>query len=92
MTFQTIPACKDCKHYKDYKYFDGSCNFHTHKVYDYINGRVNKFGILVINAREDEDLCGLKGRDFKPLQVVEEEETFSYRKWIKGFFTDQWMF
>jgi hypothetical protein len=42
--------------------------------------------------RDKEDRCGRDGKDFEMKEFVEEEETFSYRKWLKGFFTESWMF
>jgi hypothetical protein len=92
MTSQTIPACKDCNHYHVVADFIPCCKIHYFEEPDYINGIMDKIEMIAINARENEKRCGPEGKDFEQREVVEEEETFSYRKWIKGFFTDPWMF
>lgn len=81
MTTQ-IPACKNCKHYYEYNEFLGLCKFHYFERPDYINGRIKKVDMSAFRAREDEDYCGVEGKNFEELVVVE-EETFSIRKYLK---------
>ena len=84
MTSQ-IPACKDCKYY----YEEGTigvipfCKFHTFERPDYINGRINKIDMIAFDAREKEKFCGREGKNFEMKEFVEEEETFSVRKYLK---------
>lgn len=52
---------------------------------------MKKIEMMVHNARENNDLCGPEGKNFEPIEVIE-EEPFSYRKWLKEFFTGGWMF
>jgi len=84
MTTQTIPACKDCKHYDEEMDFP-VCKFHYFETPDYVSGVVYKINRFCPDTRKNQDLCGHEGRDFEQREVVEEQETFSYRKWIKGF-------
>lgn len=84
-----IPACKNCEYYDE---LDGSCRYHTFYRSDYINGNINRIYMRAFEAREQKDRCGPEGRDFVQREEEEKEETFSYRKWIKGFFTTNWMF
>lgn len=87
-----IPACKNCKYYYEFDEFIGLCGYHTFSRPDYINGEINKIDMLAFEARENKNRCGPEGRDFVQREEEEKEETFSYRKWIKGFFTTNWMF
>ena len=47
--------------------------------------------MIAPEVRKNEDLCGHEGKNFEPIEVIE-EEPFSYRKWFKEFFTGGWMF
>jgi hypothetical protein len=81
-----IPACKNCKYYYDFDEFFGFCKFHTFSRPDYINGNIDKIDMIAYEAREQKDRCGPEGKDF--VQREEQEtEVFSFRKWLKGFFT-----
>ena len=89
----TIPACKDCKHFTDSDYFFDTCKFHTFERPDYINGRVHKIEMIAVEAREQENRCGVEGKNFEQKEVVEEEEEYmSFWEYFKGFFTKNWMF
>ena len=90
MTSQ-IPACKNCKHYDTEMDFP-VCTFHYFEKPDYVSGVVYKINRFCVDVRKNKDLCGHEGKDFIQKEVVEKEETFSYRKWLKGFFTGGWMF
>lgn len=86
-----IPACKNCSHYYVVDDFLPCCKFHYFERPDYINGRAEKIDMIAFQAREQEDRCGSEGRDFVQREE-EEDEPFSYRKWLKRFFTTNWMF
>ncbi len=88
-----IPACKNCSHYYEFDEFIGFCKFHTFPRLDYINGEINNIHMIAFQAREQEDRCGSEGRDFVQREVEEEKnKSFSYRKWLKEFFTTNCMF
>jgi hypothetical protein len=90
----TIPARKNCKHFQESpdEMFSTCALYHYEKV-DYFNGKVTEYNSLALVIRASKDHCGREGKDFEEKEFVEEEEeTFSYRKWFKGFFTDRWMF
>ena len=88
-----IPACKNCKYYYEFDGFIGFCGYHTSSRPDYINGTIKKIDMIAFEAREQKERCGPEGKDFVQREKEEEKkETFSYRKWLKGFFTTNWMF
>lgn len=92
MTLESIPACKDCKHYLHLdNFFLPCCKFHYFEKPDYINGYMEKIEMIAPEVRKNEDLCGHEGKNFEPIEVIE-EEPFSYRKCLKEFFTGGWMF
>lgn len=71
----SIPACKNCEHYYEDEFLMvGFCKFHYFENPDYINGKVNKVDMMAYKVREDEDLCGHGGKDFKEREEVEGEE------------------
>ena len=82
-----IPACKNCKYYYEFDEVIGFCGFHTLSRPDYINGTINKIDMVAFEARKQKDLCGPEGRDFVQREEEEKKETFSYRKWLKAFFS-----
>jgi hypothetical protein len=82
-----IPACKNCSYYYEFDEFIGFCKFHTFSRPDYINGKINNIHMIAFQAREQEDRCGPEGKDFVQREEEEKNEPFSYRKWLKGFFT-----
>ena len=88
-----IPACRDCKHFQpDPDEMFSTCAIYYYEKVDYINGEVRRYNSLALAMRESEDRCGRDGKDFEAKEFVKEEETFSYRKWLKTFFTGGWMF
>lgn len=89
----TIPACKNCKHFQGCPDdIFGTCKMFCYETADYFNGTVTKHNSLAYAMRDSEKHCGREGKWFEQREVVKEEETFSYRKWLKGFFTEGWMF
>jgi hypothetical protein len=43
--------------------------------------------MIAFQAREQEDRCGPEGKDFVQREEEGDNQPFSYRKWLKGFFT-----
>ena len=81
MTSQ-IPACKNCKHYDKEMDFP-VCKFHYFETPDYVSGVVYKINRFCPDTRKNQDLCGHEGKNFEMKEFVEEEETFSVRKYLK---------
>jgi len=84
MTSQTIPACKNCKHFQASpdKMFS-TCALYQYETLDYFNGKVTKYNSLALAMRESKNHCGREGKNFEMKEFVEEEETFSVRKYLK---------
>ena len=93
MTSQTIPACKDCKHFQPNRdEMFSTCALYEYETVDYFNGKVTKYNSLALAMRDSEDHCGRDGKDFEQKEFVEEEEDISFWEYFKGFFTKSWMF
>jgi hypothetical protein len=83
MTSQ-IPACKNCKHFQaspDEMF--STCALYHYETVDFLNGTVQKHNSLAFAMRDSENACGRMGKDFEMKEFVEEEETFSVRKYLK---------
>jgi hypothetical protein len=93
MTTKSIPACKECRHFEESPDdMFSTCDLYHYETVDYFNGTVTRNNPLALACRQDEKLCGRAGRGFEQREATEEPESFSYREWLKGFFTDCWMF
>jgi hypothetical protein len=93
MTSQTIPACKDCKHFqlsRDEMF--STCARSYYETVDYFNDKVTRHDALALACREKEEICGRDGKNFEMKEFVEEEEDISFWEYFKGFFTKSWMF
>jgi hypothetical protein len=93
MTSQTIPACKNCKHFQaspDEMF--STCALYRYENIDYFNGEVTKHNSLALAMRLRKDHCGREGKNFEMKEFVEEEEDISFWEYFKGFFTKSWMF
>ena len=83
MTSQ-IPACKNCKHFQaSYDEMFCTCALYHYETVDYLNGTVNRYNSLAFAMRDKEKSCGREGKNFEMKEFVEEEETFSVRKYLK---------
>ena len=85
MTSQTIPACKNCKHFQaspDEMF--STCALYRYENVDYFNGEVTKHNSLALAMRLRKDHCGREGKNFEQREVVVgEEETLSVRQYLK---------
>ena len=83
MTSQ-IPACKNCNHFQAcYDEMFSTCALYHYETVDFLNGTVQKHNSLAFAMRDIENSCGIMGKDFEMKEFVEEEETFSIRKYLK---------
>jgi len=83
MTSQ-IPACKNCNHFQAcYDEMFSTCALYHYETVDFLNGTVQKHNSLAFAMRDSENACGRMGKDFEMKEFVEEEETFSVRKYLK---------
>ena len=83
MTSQ-IPACKNCNHFQAcYDEMFSTCALYHYETVDFLNGTVQKHNSLALAMRDSENACGRMGKDFEMKEFVEEEETFSVRKYFK---------
>jgi hypothetical protein len=93
MISQSIPACKDCKHFQESAdEIFSECTLYHYETFDYINGTVTKQNPLALICRAKENRCGREGKNFEQWEIVEEEEDISFWEYFKGFFTKSWMF
>jgi len=85
MTSQTIPACKNCKHFQESPdEMFSTCALYQYEEVDYFNGKVMEYNCLALAMRDSENSCGRDGKDFEMKEFVEEkEETFSVRQYLK---------
>ena len=84
MTSQTIPACKDCKHFQPNRdEMFSTCALYRYENIDDFNGEVTKHNSLAFAMRDSEDHCGREGKNFEMREFVEEEETFSIGQYLK---------
>jgi predicted RNA-binding protein YlqC (UPF0109 family) len=80
----TIPACKNCKHFQESPdEMFSTCDRYHYETVDYFNGKVTKYNSLALAMRDKEKFCGREGKNFEMKEFVEEEETFSVRKYLK---------
>ena len=81
----TIPACKDCKHFQASpdEMFSTCDLYHYETEVDYLNGTVKRENSLAFVVRDKEEFCGREGKYFEMKEFVEEEETFSVKKYLK---------
>ena len=83
MTSQ-IPACKNCKHFQASRdEMFSTCDRYHYETVDFLNGTVHKHNSLAFAMRDSENACGRMGKNFEMKEFVEEEETFSVRKYLK---------
>jgi hypothetical protein len=75
MTSQSIPACKECKHFQECPddIFSTCALYQYETVVDYFNGTVTKQNFLVVSVRDNEDCCGREGKNFEQREVVGSE-------------------
>ena len=80
----TIPACKNCKHFQESPdEMFSTCDRYHYETVDYLNGTVNRHNSIAFAMRDSENACGRMGKNFEMKEFVEEEETFSVRKYLK---------
>jgi hypothetical protein len=60
-----------------------TCALYQYEEVDYFNGKVMEYNCLALAMRDKEDRCGREGKNFEMKEFVEEEETFSVRKYLK---------
>jgi hypothetical protein len=60
-----------------------TCALYKYEERDYFNGKVTEYNSLAFAMRDSEDHCGRDGKYFEQREVVEEEETFSVRQYLK---------
>ena len=84
MTPQTIPACKNCKHFQECPdEMFSTCALYKYEQLDYFNGKVSEYNCLALAMRDSENACGRDGKDFEQKEFVEEEKTFSVKQYLK---------
>lgn len=77
----SIPACKDCKHfvYSPDPIFS-ECQKYFSESYDYLEGQVYRKNSLCIHSRSKEEYCGTMGKDFEPKDPQPNEIILSQSK------------
>lgn len=69
----TIPACRQCQHYRDPTGYFKTCDLHRLERVDFVQGRVYSISMDCWDARGDESLCGREGRNFVQNDTLSED-------------------
>jgi hypothetical protein len=93
MTTKTIPACRQCKHFQpDPDEMFSTCGRYEYETFNVFKGEVFTSNSLALAARNNEECCGRKGKDFERKEEVPSDccqECGEQVGWLGRFF--QWI-
>lgn len=86
MTSQTIPACRECKHFQECPDdIFSTCDRYFYETVNYFEGTVTKHNSLALACRDKEELCGREGKDFEQRETPVEVKKMSKWQHFKNF-------